>query len=273
MSKPTVAFQGEHGAYGEAAVLKFFGDAELVPCARLSDVFDAVLQDRVEYGVVPVENSQAGSINETYDLLLSYPLGIYGEVNLRVSHCLMALPGTKLKDVKKAYSHPQALAQCAEFLRRLNVEVVPVYNTAGGAKLISEAKMADAAAIASRQAAEIYGLEVLRENIETSPANYTKFLVISTKKAKRQDKNKTSLVLVTKNTPGALYGCLGAFANRNINMLKLESRPRKDNPWEYVFYVDFEGHIEDEGTQQALKELETKTAFVKILGCYPQAQS
>ena len=272
MAKLRVAFQGERGAFGEDAVIKFFAEAELSPYSKLADVFEAVLKGKMDYGVVPVENSQAGSINETYDLLLSYPLNIYGEVNLRVVHCLLVLPGRKLDEIKKVYSHPQALAQCAEFLEHLGVDLVPVYNTAGGAEMIKEAALADCAAIASRLAARIYGLEILRENIETSASNYTKFLVISEKKAKQGGKNKTSLVFAAQNLPGALYDCLGAFANKNINLMKLESRPRKDKPWEYIFYVDFEGHIEDKICQEVLNELEEKTTFIKILGSYPQAE-
>jgi prephenate dehydratase len=267
-----VAFQGERGAYSEEAVVRFFGEAELVPCPVLGDVFKTVSTGQASFGVVPLENSQAGSINETYDLLLSYPLNIYGEVFVRVSHCLVALPGEKLAAIKTVYSHPQAIAQSEEFLRKLNVEIVPTYDTAGSAKMIRDKELKGAAAIASRNAARIYNLEILAEHIETNPNNYTRFVVISEERAKRAEKNKTSLVFAVKNVPGALYSILGAFANRNINLTKLESRPRRDRPWEYIFYVDFEGHREDDAWREALNDVREKATFVKILGSYPRAE-
>jgi len=266
-----VAFQGERGAFSEDAVITFFGDVELFPSRYIADVFEAVLRDEVDFGVVPVENSQAGSINDTYDLLLSYPLNIVGEIHLRISHCLMALPGESLDGIKMIYSHPQALAQCEEFLRKLKAEIVPTYDTAGSAKRIKESGLKGCAAVASRRAAQIYGLEILAEKIETNVNNYTRFFVISKKKAEPAPKSKTSLVFGTKNIPGALYACLGAFATRDINLTKLESRPSRDKPWEYIFYVDFEGHIDDQVCQEALAELKEKTNFIKILGSYPRA--
>jgi prephenate dehydratase len=267
------AFQGERGAFSEDAVITFFGDVETIPCKSFSQVFEAVLKGEVDFGVVPVENSQAGSINETYDLLLDYPLNIFGEINMRINHCLVALPGENLAEIKVVYSHPQAISQCQRFLNKLNVEVMPGYNTAGSAKRIKEENIRGQAAIASKRAAQIYGLVILAADIETNPHNYTKFIIISQKKAKRAAKNKTSLVFSTKNMPGTLYHILGAFATRNINLSKLESRPSKDTPWEYVFYADFEGHIEDKICQEALAELEEKTSFLKILGSYPRAES
>jgi len=267
-----VAFQGERGAFSQDAAIELFAeDIDFLPCARLRDVFQAVLEDNVSFGVVPVENSQAGSINDTYDLLLTYPLNIFAEVILRISHCLMALPGEKLADITTIYSHPQALAQCEEFLSKLKVEIVPSYDTAGSAKMIKEGGLKGCAAIASRRAADIYGLEVLAEKIETNINNYTKFFAISKQKAKPKQKNKTSLVFAAKHVPGALYRILGIFATRNINLTKLESRPSRSKPWEYVFYVDFEGHLDGEVYQEAIKELQREATFVKILGSYPQA--
>lgn len=267
------AFQGERGAFSEDAVITFFGNIETIPCKSFSNVFDAVLKDEVEFGVVPVENSQAGSINETYDLLLIHPLNIFGEINMRISHCLLALPGEPLNGIKAVYSHPQAIAQCQEFLNKLMVDVIPAYDTAGSAKKIKEEGIRSNAAIASRRAAQIYGLEILAADIETNPNNYTKFFIISRKKANRAAKNKTSAVLGTKNIPGALYDILGVFATRNINLTKLESRPSKDKPWEYIFYIDFEGHLDDKICQEALAKLEEKTSFIKILGSYPRAEN
>ena len=267
-----VAFQGERGAFSEDAVISFFDEAEFITCRNLRDVFEAVMQCNVEFGVAPAENSQAGSINETYDLLLEYPLNIFGEVNLRVHHYLMALRGSRLEDITIVYSHPHALAQCDKFLKKLNVELIPAYNTAGAAKKIKEEELYRYAAIANRRTAEIYGLDILAEEIESNPDNYTKFFVICREKAKKSMHSKTSLVFSVKNAAGTLYASLGAFASRGINLTKLESRPSKNKPWEYVFYVDFEGHIEDKDCREAIIELENNASFVKILGSYPSAQ-
>jgi chorismate mutase/prephenate dehydratase len=267
-----VGFQGERGAFSEDAASKVFGkNIEFLPCMRLKQVFELVSQDKTEFGVVPLENSQAGSINETYDLLLTYPLNIFAEVILRVSHCLMALPGERLADMTTIYSHPQALAQCDEFLSTLKVEIIPSYDTAGSAKMIKEKKLKNCAAIASKRAADIYGLEILAPEIETSANNYTKFVAVSKQKAKPAQRNKTSLVFATEHKPGSLYRILGIFATRNINLTKLESRPSRAKPWEYVFYADFEGHLAGEIYQEAMRELQRETVFIKILGSYPQA--
>ncbi len=267
-----VAFQGERGAFSEDAAAKLFGgDIDFLPCTRLKEVFELVSQDKVEFGVVPVENSQAGSINETYDLLLAYPLNIFAEVILKVSHCLMALPGENLAGITTIYSHPQALAQCEEFLSKLKVEIMSGYDTAGSAKMIKERNLKNCAAIASKRAADIYGLEILAPEIETSVNNYTKFVAISKQKAKPVQRSKTSLVFATEHRPGSLYRILGIFATRNINLTKLESRPSRTKPWEYVFYADFEGHLDGKVYQEAMKELQKETTFIKILGSYPQA--
>ena len=184
----------------------------------------------------------------------------------------MALPGEKLADIKTIYSHPQALAQCEEFLTKLKVEIVPSYDTAGSAKMIKENQWKGFAAIASKRTAAIYGLEILMPQIETNINNYTRFFAISKQKAKPVEKNKTSLIFSVKHVSGALHEVLGIFATRNINLTKLESRPSKSKPWEYVFYVDFEGHSDDKIYQEAIKELQRKATFVKILGSYPQAK-
>jgi len=267
-----VAFQGERGAFSEDAAAKLFRkDIDFLPCVRLKQVFELVSQDKVEFGVVPLENSQAGSINDTYDLLLVYPLNIFAEVILKVSHYLMALPGEKLADIATIYSHPQALAQCEEFLSKLTAEIVPSYDTAGSAKMIRENKLRNSAAIASKRAADIYGLEILAPEIETNVNNYTKFVAISKQKAKPAPKSKTSLVFAAEHKPGSLYEILGIFATRNINLTKLESRPSRTKPWEYVFYADFEGHQDGQVYKEAMRELQREAAFVKILGSYPQA--
>jgi len=267
-----VAFQGERGAFSEDAATKLFGEEiDFLPCIQLRDVFRAVSQDRVRFGVVPLENSQAGSINETYDLLLTYPLNIFAEVILKVSHYLMALSGQNLDHINTIYSHPQALAQCDEFLSSVKVDIVPSYDTAGSAKMIAEKQLKNCAAIASKRAAELYGLEILASAIETSANNYTRFVAVSKEKARQAEKNKTSLVFAAEHKPGSLYKILGVFATRNINLTKLESRPNRTKPWEYVFYADFEGHLDGGVYQEAIKELQREATFVKILGSYPQA--
>jgi len=267
-----VAFQGERGAFSEDAAAKLFGgDIDFSPCVGLKEVFELVSQDKVELGVVPLENSPAGSINETYDLLLAYTLNIFVEVILKVSHCLMALPGEKLADITTIYSHPQALAQCAGFLSKLNVEIMSNYDTAGSAKIIKEKRLRNCAAIVSKRAADIYGLEIMAPEIETSVNNYTKFAAISKQKAKPAQRDKASLVFAAEHKPGALYRIMGIFATKDINLTKLESRPNRAKPWEYVFYADFEGHLDGKVYKEAVRELQREAAFVKILGSYPQA--
>ncbi|MBI2957505.1 MAG: prephenate dehydratase [Chloroflexi bacterium] len=268
----SIAFQGERGAFSEEAAAKLFADVPVVPCRTLNDVFSAVSCGEVSFGVVPVENSTAGSINDTYDLLLRYDLTIFGEAQLRVSHCLMALPGETIEQLQRIYSHPQALAQCEEFLGRLRAEIIPAYDTAGSAKMIREQGLAHCGAVASKRAARFYGLEVLAANIETNPRNYTRFLAISRQKAQPAAANKTSIIFATQNVPGALYACIGAFATRKLNLTKLESRPSRDRPWEYVFYADFEGHMDDTPCRDALAELRSSNSLIKVLGSYPAAQ-
>lgn len=266
-----VAFQGERGANSEDAVVRLFGEVEVLPCRTLPEVFAAVAAGEASEGLVPVENSRAGSIHETYDLLLDNPLHITGEITLRISHCLQALPGQRLEDIRVVYSHPQALAQCDDFLRRLGADKVAVYDTAGSARMLRDQGVLGAAAIASRRAALLYGLEILAESIETSPDNYTRFYTIAREPAQRTSSSKTALVLATQDRPGALFWCLGALAYRQVNLSKLESRPSRRRPWEYVFYLEVEGHTEEDPLREALAELETKTTVLRVLGSFPAA--
>lgn len=266
-----VAFQGERGAYSEAAAAAYFGAIDPVACPTLAAVFDVVERGEADRGMVPVENSQAGSINETYDLLARRSLHIVGEHNQRIEHCLLALPGETLQTIRSVLSHPQALAQCEAYLTRHGWETVPTYDTAGSAKIVATEHRAGTAAIAGRRAAEIYELVVLAEGIETSPVNYTRFLALSQTPAPRVERAKMSIVFTTANVPGALYRALGAFAARGVNLTKLESRPRRDRPWEYMFYVDCEIHHESPEGREALADLAGVTAFLRILGSYPRA--
>ena len=267
-----VAFQGENGAYSQGAAYQFFGDnVDTLPCHTLEDLFDAVEDGRATCGMPPVENSTAGSINQAYDLLLERDLKISGEALFRVRHMLLATPGTRLEDVRRVRSHPQALAQCERFLSRHRWEAVPDYDTAGSARELAKGPEPATAVIASALAGRLYGLDVLAADIEDLNNNYTRFFVVGHDDPPRADRNKTSVVFATRHMPGCLYACLGEFAQRGLNLTKLESRPRRDKPWHYVFYVDFEGHWQDEPCAQALAGLLHKTTFLKLLGSYPAA--
>jgi len=264
-----VSFQGEHGAYSELAAQFLFGESiQTKPCKTLKQVLRSVEDGSVEFGVLPAENSLEGSVNQTYDLLLQTSLKICAEVKLRVSHCLLALPGSELGDIRAVYSHPQALAQCSAFLESLQIVGEPIYDIAGSAKLIREKNMRESAAIASERAAALYGLEILRRGIEDFPENLTRFLVISENEAARTGRDKTSIVFGTKHSPGSLHRALSELATRGINLTKIESRPIRGTPWEYHFFVDFEGHRTDPTCSDALKALEKSTIFLKILGSY-----
>jgi chorismate mutase/prephenate dehydratase len=267
-----VAFQGEHGAYSEEAVHSFFEDpVRTHPCMTIKDVFQLTESESVRFGVVPAENSLEGTINQTYDLLLQSPLQISGEVKIKISHCLLGLPGTTLTEIRKVYSHPQALAQCRGFLDSLQASGEPSYDTAGSAKMIMERGLREAAAIAGEKAAALYGLEILRKDIEDDPENYTRFFVVGKNDAVPTGNDKTSIVFGTIHSPGSLHRALNELAVRGINLTKIESRPIRGTPWEYHFYVDFEGHRNDRSCSDALRALASSTTFVKILGSYPQA--
>ena len=266
-----VSFQGERGAYSEEAATMFFGRSiGTKPCRTLREVFKSVEEGSAQYGIVPAENSLEGSINQTYDLLLEASLKISGEVKVRVRHCLLALPGARLEDLNAVYSHPQALAQCAGFLQKLDLETIPAYDTAGSAKMLIE-KQLNAGAIASERAAEIYGLQVLREGIEDFPENFTRFFVLARNDASPTGKDRTSIAFATTHTPGSLHRALGELASRQINLTKIESRPIRGTPWEYNFFIDFEGHHNDVVVAEAINALQTSTAMLKILGSYPRA--
>jgi prephenate dehydratase len=270
------AFQGERGAYSEAALLAHFGrDAEPLACPSFDRLFAAVADGVAEAGMVPIENSLAGSVLENYDLLLAHAhvLPIVGEATLRVRHCLLAKPGTRLEDVKVCYSHPQALAQSMPFLKSHGIEARADYDTAGSAKALSERDEPGAAAIASARAAEIYGLEILAEGIQTREDNTTRFFVIRREAPVGMAREKASLVFAAANQPGSLYHCMGVFARRGLNLTKLESRPTLDKPWEYYFYLDFEGDLTVELVDEVLGELKPFTSFMRLLGVYPRAVS
>ncbi|MFO8060014.1 MAG: prephenate dehydratase [Bacillota bacterium] len=263
-----VGYQGEPGAYSEMATDALEPEAESVPCRTLTDVFTRVESDDIDAGVVPVENSLAGSIGETYDLLLNFDLTITGELILPVDHCLLAAPGTSLDAVREVMSHPQALAQCQVYLSSLPAEQVPYYDTAGAARTISRSEAAGTAAVASSRAAEIYGLTVLAAGIQSMKENFTRFYRIERDPRPRGERNKTVIALTLPHQPGSLFMALSSFSCRSLNLTRIESRPVGRNPWEYIFYLEFEGHMQDWQVQSALEELDGKTGMLRVLGSF-----
>ena len=272
-----VAFQGESGAYSELAAFEYFGrEIKTIPCETFEDVFAAVSDggDETIYGLLPIENSLAGSIHRNYDLMLRHELHIVGEYHLRVSHCLMALPGVKIEDIQRVHSHPQALAQCEANLEQLGTQRIAESDTAGSARLLRERNDRQAAALASRRAAEVYDLQVLADQMEDNPANYTRFLALADNPLEvdnPQDSDyKTSIVFSLHNQPGALFKALSVFALRDIDLTKIESRPIPGQLWEYMFYIDFAGHVQDQAGVRAISNLKEFAPFLRTLGSYPR---
>jgi prephenate dehydratase len=269
---PKVAFQGEPGAYSEEAIRQFFGGSvEPVPYKTLHEVIAAAGGGQVTYAMMPIENAVAGSVTSAYELLMDCDLRIRGEVVLRVRHALLALPDATIAQVRQVRSHPQALAQCERYIERHGFEARQAFDTAGAARELAEHPDPTVAVIAHESAAEHYGLAVLDRGIEDLSFNYTRFFVLGAEDPPRADRNKTSLVFATRHVPAALYRCLAEFAERNINLTKIESRPRRNQPWQYVFYLDFEGHWQDPACEAALSGLLRQSSFVKMLGSYPAA--
>ena len=266
-----VAFQGEQGAYSEMATLQYFQNVNPVPMKSFQDVFDSLEAGDVDFAVIPIENSIEGSVSETYDLLLRTNMFVAGEIYQRVRHCLITNKRTN-SIIKSVYSHPQALAQCRTYLQKKGLEPIPTYDTAGAVKMIKERKIIHGAAIASRRAAEIYQMKILDEGIEDKKNNFTRFLIMSKTERKTTCDDKTSIIFSIAHTPGALFGILKEFASRKINLTKIESRPTKEAPWEYNFYVDFEGHSNEQNITDALQTIKKKSSFFKILGSYKKGE-
>ncbi|HET8548017.1 MAG TPA: prephenate dehydratase [Bryobacteraceae bacterium] len=271
-----VAFQGERGAFSQVAVEQLLGrDLKLEPCERFEQVFHAVAEKKVDAAVIPIENTLHGSVHENYDHLLNFELAIVGETHVRIAHNLIVRPGTKLRDVRRVYSHPVALNQCLRYLaEHPEWERVPFYDTAGSVKMLMDQQPDGAAAVASAIAAEIYGGKILKRNIEDDPANFTRFFLLArpgTLKPRAGTRDwKTTLVFATRNVPGALFRSLSAFALRDINLMRIESRPLRGRPWEYLFYLDFTGHVDAPKSQKALGHLAELADFLRVLGSYPK---
>lgn len=278
MKKPRAAFQGELGAFSQEAIRQLLGDqAEAAPFPRFEDVFQALAAGKTDAAVIPIENTLAGSVHENYDHLLHFDFRIVAETNVRIVHNLIAAPGVRFKDLRRAYSHPVALNQCLKFFtRHPKIERVPFYDTAGSVKMIMEQKLGDAAAIASTVSASIYGAAILRRSIEDDRRNFTRFFLLNGSRPVLAAKSKgnrwkTSLVFTTRNIPGALFRSLSAFALRDLNLTKLESRPLRGKPWEYLFYLDLIGREDDERVKNALRHLGEVADFLRVLGTYPPA--
>ena len=265
-----IAYQGEQGAYSEAAALRFNAHAEPWPCQTFEEVFAAVESGRAAQGIVPIENSIGGSIHRNYDLLVQHELPIVGEVELQVSHNLLAFPGTRLEEIRRVYSHPQGLAQCERFLQKLTgIEIIATYDTAGSAKMIREKGIRDAGAIASARAAEVFGLAVLESGVQDFEENITRFLVVSRTASPPESADKTTIVFTLPNTPGSLFKALSVFALRNIDLTKLESRPIRGRAWEYLFYADISVPRQDLQCARALVHLAEFARSLRTLGSYP----
>jgi len=277
--KLRTAFQGEPGAFSQEAVRQLLGDRAVVaPLPRFDDVFRALEDGKVDAAVVPIENTLAGSVHENYDHLLEYDVRIVAETNVRIVHNLMVRPGVRFRDIRRVFSHPVALNQCLQFFAdHPEIERVPYYDTAGSVKMIVSDGLDDAGAIASSVAASIYSARILRRSIEDDRHNYTRFFLLrrtrdAGKLRAAPSQWKTSIVFSTRNIPGALFRAISAFALRDLNLTRIESRPLRGKPWEYLFYVDFIGKEQDQRVRNALSHLKELADMLRVLGCYPRGE-
>ena len=266
-----VSFQGERGAYSEAASISFFGnEIDTIPCSTFADALKNTENGTSDYSVLPVENSLEGSVGESNDLLLSTKLNVVGEIYHRIHHCLIGIGS--LEDIDTVYSHPQALGQCRHFIQENSLKTIPSYDTAGSAKIIKDLNKSNIACIASRNAAEIFDVPVIQEGVEDNTNNYTRFLIFSKESNDKTENSKTSIIFSVKHEAGALYQIINEFYQHKINLTKIESRPNKNTAWEYNFYVDFKGHQDDSSIKDVLEKLRNYSTFLKILGSYPIAK-
>jgi prephenate dehydratase len=280
MKRLPIAFQGERGAFSEEAARKLAGkDTAALPCMRFEDVFRSLQEGRSAGAAVPIENTLAGSVHENYDHLVNFEFPIVAETSVRIVHNLIAPKGVAFSGIKRVFSHPVALNQCLDFFaRNPQIERVPFYDTAGSVKMLMDEGLSDAAAIASAVAADIYGARILRRSIESDRQNFTRFFLLRTPEYSQRHPVtaavhspwKTSLVFSTRNIPGALFRAISAFALRDLNLTKIESRPLRGKPWEYLFYLDFLGRADSPAAVNALNHLREIADFLRVLGCYPK---
>ena len=265
-----VGFQGESGSYSEASARIQYPNPNylFIPFRSFRELFDGVENSTVDLAVVPIENSTEGSVNETYDLLVEKPLYAIGEIYQKIHHCLIIDKNSSPDEISVVYSHPQALAQCRKYIQKKHLESIPMYDTAGSVKFIKETHNTSAAAIASKHAAQIYDMKVVEEDIEDNSNNFTRFLIISKSYDMKADDNKISVIFSIPHTPGSLYSVLQEFALRKINLTRIESRPTKNIPWEYYFFVDLEGNVSDDKISASLLSVKSATIFFKLLGSY-----
>lgn len=271
-----VSFQGERGAFSEAAIYEFFQsrDIKTSPCQNFREVLEETLSGKTSHCVLPVENSLEGSVGESYDLLYSSPLNAVGEIYYKIEHCLIGTGA--LEEIRSIYSHPQALGQCRELIEEKKWKPIPTYDTAGSVKIVKEMCSKKVACIASRRASEIYDLPVIKESIQDHSSNHTRFLILSKwpDKEEKKDlqhqekKKKTSLMFSIQNKPGALYRILREFNSKGVNLTKIESRPKKTSLGEYHFFLDFEGDKDNPGISEMLEKIKKDTSFMKVLGSY-----
>ena len=270
---PVVGFQGEIGAYSEKAINLYFSKANSKAHKTFSDLFDALENEQIELAILPIENSIEGSVTESYELLLKSKVTVVGEINVKIEHCLISHHDTSKDDIDVIYSHTQALGQCKAYLKNSGCDAVTTYDTAGSVKMIKEKNMKRAAAIASKDAAKLYDMNVIEENIQDHEDNFTRFFCLSKIPTKSTGNDKTSIVFSAGDVAGSLYKALKEFADGDINLTKLESRLTRKKAWEYNFYLDFEGHIDDENCKKAIEELVNLGSTVKILGSYPKSNN
>ena len=274
-AKPIVGFQGVPGAYGEEATYAYFNEAwsEIIAHDSFEDVIEALVEGKIDYGVLPIENSSAGEILDTYDLIKNHNLFIVGEQSIKIEHNLLGIKGSKLEDIREVYSHPQGLSQSKVFLKKHSqMEPCPYINTATACQHVAELKDPTKAAIASKRAAKIYNLEILEPHIQYNKNNFTRFIVLSNKMHVEDVSNKISIVFSTKHTSGSLYNILGHFAYNGLNLLKIQSRPLLDKKWEYYFFADLEGNLQEANVLIALSQVIKQSSFFKILGNYKQSE-
>ena len=266
-----VSFQGERGAYSEAAAKIFFREnIETVPFPTFVEVLESTVSGKTDHSILPVENSLEGSVGESYDLLYSTPINAIGEIYHRIEHCLI---GTgSLEEIDTVYSHPQALGQCRQFIQGHHMKTVPAYDTAGSVRIIKEINKNNVACIASKAASEIYHVPIISENIADALNNYTRFLVLSKNNRGETGNDKTSIIFSIKHEPGSLFRIIKNFNDFGVNLTKIESRPKKTTTWEYNFYVDFEGHSKNSQVSEMLEKINAETLSMKILGSYPSAK-